>query len=424
MHHCAKATFLKRQAPIIPYRRSKKAFNASVCIVGADICCEIILRQLLPSMITILDERIVEEKHVERGPFARKDIGVTRASAMARRLKSVYPVEVREIHSINNSDLVFITPDHPELDLPRNVNSRTHYVIGFVGDSKGAVSTEIDDPRVRTWEHHSMTREDTSALALANMVCSKVAVESLVGHVSPAFISFDASEVFPPRTMHRNDILSGKSLVIMGIGGVGSNLAEALVRSCRNVRITVFEHDIVECHNLSRQTYRFSDIGKLKVRALSDRLKSISSDVRLVLKPHKMNHDNSAKTVQEADLVFDGLDRYKIKHVLNKVCVENEVPMISGGTCGNDGYALPVLPGKTPCFAEVFPIIHGEPTCASAGVLFSNVLFVAELQRILATALLSGSISSQLNLVDFRNAVPVMDSIPLSRNSNCTICSS
>jgi molybdopterin/thiamine biosynthesis adenylyltransferase len=74
---------------------------------------------------------------------------------------------------------------------------------------------------------------------------------------------------------HRQlDILSPQDLeniyvTIIGVGGIGS--PSALVMSKMGVeKITVYDNDVVETHNLPNQMYRINDIGKTKVEGTKD----------------------------------------------------------------------------------------------------------------------------------------------------------
>ena len=62
-------------------------------------------------------------------------------------------------------------------------------------------------------------------------------------------------------------------VTVIGAGGIGSPTALALAKMGVE-KITIYDDDIVEKHNLPNQMYRISDLGKLKV----DGTKDICSD--------------------------------------------------------------------------------------------------------------------------------------------------
>ena len=65
---------------------------------------------------------------------------------------------------------------------------------------------------------------------------------------------------------------------IIGCGSVGSTLAELLVRN-GITKLTLWDFDTVEPHNISNQMFRYKDINRPKVEALRDLLIEINPDV-------------------------------------------------------------------------------------------------------------------------------------------------
>ena len=66
---------------------------------------------------------------------------------------------------------------------------------------------------------------------------------------------------------------------IIGCGSVGSTIAENLVR-CGVTKITLYDFDKVDKHNIVNQMFRQQYIGKLKVEALRDLLIEINPDIK------------------------------------------------------------------------------------------------------------------------------------------------
>lgn len=74
---------------------------------------------------------------------------------------------------------------------------------------------------------------------------------------------------------------------IVGCGSVGSTIAENLAR-CGVTKMTLYDFDKVESHNIVNQMFRQSDVGRLKVEALRDLILEINPDAKkdLVIKPN------------------------------------------------------------------------------------------------------------------------------------------
>lgn len=66
---------------------------------------------------------------------------------------------------------------------------------------------------------------------------------------------------------------------IVGCGSVGSTIAENLAR-CGVTKMTLWDFDKVEAHNIVNQMFRQQDVGKLKVDALKDILIDINPEMK------------------------------------------------------------------------------------------------------------------------------------------------
>lgn len=73
---------------------------------------------------------------------------------------------------------------------------------------------------------------------------------------------------------------------IIGCGSVGSTVAENLAR-CGVTKMTLWDFDNVESHNIVNQMFRQQDLGRSKVEALRDILMEINPDIKndVELKP-------------------------------------------------------------------------------------------------------------------------------------------
>ena len=81
--------------------------------------------------------------------------------------------------------------------------------------------------------------------------------------------------------------------MIVGAGGTGGFLAEGLCRllTGRNDSIVLVDHDIVEPHNLLRQNFTRCDLGKVKSRALAERLSGrFDRPVGYIPEPFRTEH--------------------------------------------------------------------------------------------------------------------------------------
>jgi adenylyltransferase/sulfurtransferase len=413
---CERKDFLKRLLPLSSYLQVRRAFSSSICFVGASACCEYVLRGALPGSISIIDKRKVTKEDLPHGCFVTADIGRTRAYAMTRRLKSIYPTDVKNVGEVPDVELTVVGLGH-EVDLSRNGKSPKPVIV--VSLREGVVRLEISSDSYVETKTCEVKIEDFAVPTLTDIICARMVIGAITGNVFPS-LYFRPTDIFGKVDF---ESFCGKRIAIIGVGGVGSNLAEAIVRCTEDLELLVFDPDVVECHNLARTNYTVSDIGKLKTDVLRRRLKLIRPDVAVDARPLKVDGNNARDALSGVDLAFDCLDRYRVKHIVNRVCIDQRVPLVSGGTTGRYGYVMPIVPGKSPCFAELYPFDHGEPTCASDGVEITNVLFICYLQMILGAKLVTNPSAYPIYMVDFRSVIPVIDQLHLKRNHDCEACS-
>lgn len=126
------------------------------------------------------------------------------------------------------------------------------------------------------------------------------------------------------------DILKNAEILLFGVGGVGSYVAESLVRSGIG-HITIVDFDTVELTNLNRQIMATEAvIGEKKVRVMASRLKSINSDCEVRSLEEKYIGDNWELFFDRPyDYVVDAIDMVSAKlHIIEK-CKELNIPIIS-----------------------------------------------------------------------------------------------
>ncbi len=131
--------------------------------------------------------------------------------------------------------------------------------------------------------------------------------------------------------------LRGCTVAIIGCGGLGSNVAEMLVRSGVG-RLTLADFDTVDECNLNRQFFFRDQIGMPKVIALADNLQRIRSDVRLDLVQDRVTPENLLAVVRGAYAIVEAVDDTGAKAMIVNTCVAElpDVPLVTAS--GLAGY--------------------------------------------------------------------------------------
>ena len=119
--------------------------------------------------------------------------------------------------------------------------------------------------------------------------------------------------------------LKTKKVLVCGVGGVGSFVAEGLARSGVG-HITLCDFDVIDASNLNRQLMTNKhNIGEIKTEVLKKRLEDIS-DAKIDTINTYIDEDFKLK---KYDYVVDCIDSLNSKFALVKKAHEKDIPIIS-----------------------------------------------------------------------------------------------
>lgn len=123
---------------------------------------------------------------------------------------------------------------------------------------------------------------------------------------------------------------------VIGVGGVGSWVAEALARSAIG-QLTLIDLDNVAESNINRQIHALTDtLGKAKVTALAERIAQINPYCRVNEIEDFVSADNLDQMIGAGnfDYVIDAIDNVRAKTALIAYCREKKVRLITIGGAG------------------------------------------------------------------------------------------
>ena len=130
--------------------------------------------------------------------------------------------------------------------------------------------------------------------------------------------------------------LRNKTVLIVGIGGVGGYVTESMVRAGIGHLILV-DFDTVDITNINRQLVALhSNIGKKKVDAYKERILDINPDCIVDTYDIFYNEENKDCLFDnKIDYVIDCCDSLNSKVILIKECNNRGIPIISSMGTGN-----------------------------------------------------------------------------------------
>ncbi|KAL8273051.1 hypothetical protein Esti_002972 [Eimeria stiedai] len=180
--------------------------------------------------------------------------------------------------------------------------------------------------------------------------------------------------------------ITGKAVLLVGVGGVGSVAAEMLVR-CGIGKLILFDFDSVELSNMNRLFFTPKDVGLTKVEAARRSLSFINPDVELETHNNNICHDfdifisrilNGKDSIPEkhdtregvgaptnrhlecpgkqpVDLVLSCVDNYAARITISQACNEAGVPWFNSGVSENatSGQMQLCIPGILACFQAI-----------------------------------------------------------------------
>ena len=132
------------------------------------------------------------------------------------------------------------------------------------------------------------------------------------------------------------NILKNKTIMVIGLGGVGGHAFESLIRSGIE-NIIVIDNDIIDITNLNRQILAYqSNIGKPKVEIAKQIAQNINPNCQIT-SVQKFLDENNIEDIfnQPLDFVIDAIDTIKSKKIIIKKCIEKNIPFISVMGTGN-----------------------------------------------------------------------------------------
>ena len=130
--------------------------------------------------------------------------------------------------------------------------------------------------------------------------------------------------------------LKKKTVLVLGCGGVGGYVVEALARSGIGTLILV-DYDKIDVTNINRQIIAFdSTVGKMKVDVLEKRVKDIHPDCTVIKIKEFIDADHISLLFQYSlDYLVDACDTIDTKKKVILECMQRKVPFISCMGTGN-----------------------------------------------------------------------------------------
>ena len=222
-------------------------------------------------------------------------------------------------------------------------------------------------------------------------------------------------------------LLSASALVI-GAGGLGSPAALYLAAAGVGT-ITLADGDDVDLTNLQRQVLHATDsVGKPKTESGRAALARINPEVKVVPVQRRLQDDTLDPLVESSSVVLDCSDNFATRHALNRACVLQKKPLVSGAAIRFDAQVavFDLRKPDAPCYACLYPEDGEveEVQCSTMGVFAPLTGVVGALQAMEAAKLLIGAgetLNGRLLLLDAKQSE--WRTVRVKRDLSCAVCS-
>jgi molybdopterin-synthase adenylyltransferase len=169
-------------------------------------------------------------------------------------------------------------------------------------------------------------------------------------------------------------------------------------------------------------------VGAQKAFAARSALRAMNPDVDVVPLAARVSADELDELARDADMVLDCTDNFATRHAINRACVAQRRPLVSGAAIRFDAQVM-VFDRRqvnAACYACLFPedAEVEEVQCSQMGVFAPLTGMVGAIQAMEAIKLLVGAgetLSGRLLLIDALAAD--WRTVKINKDPACAVCS-
>ena len=141
--------------------------------------------------------------------------------------------------------------------------------------------------------------------------------------------------------------ISSSTVTVVGAGGLACP-ALTILAAAEPAVLRIIDDDVVERHNLARQTlYRETDIGKKKAVLAAGVLQPAMPCGRVEAEVEKLTADNAGSLLLGSDVVADTSDNWETRFAVADTCTRLGIPLVWGSVVAFDGMCTVFVPGGT-----------------------------------------------------------------------------
>lgn len=196
--------------------------------------------------------------------------------------------------------------------------------------------------------------------------------------------------MLPQVDINGQEKLRQSTVLVIGLGGLGSPVVTYLASAGIGTLI-ISDFDTVELSNLQRQPiHTTQDIGQRKTASARSSIAALNPEIEVICLDEKLSPEELTNQVRRADVVIDASDNFETRFLINRVCVSQRTPLVSGAAIRWEGQvAVFNNSADSPCYRCLYRD-DNEPAerCSETGVIAPVVGIIGCIQATEAIKLL------------------------------------
>ncbi len=348
----------------------QKLTDSTISIIGSDLLAQYIAIPL--SALGVGNIRIIDDAHATNDGFLDFTLDGNRAQSIEGKLKLVNPnINIMGLSSrlIGNASKYFLTgsnlvidatndPRSKALSLEYSYETKTPLIVTSSKSYYGKLILPdkiTRDGRHLLYEFKDDEQDEFVSLVLGGLISEEVKKILMNDNEKlsvPLYYNlknrrrFTFGEEFELEERKMGEFLN-KEVLLIGAGALGNFVGLGLARLGVG-RIDIIDPDTIEDTNLNRQILYYDALGEEKAKALSEKIKKIG---RKFISSDGFVDRFTEKSAfaRRYDAIFDCVDNFTVRSVINDYAIKNKIPLISGGTDYQAGQVAIYVPGKTSC---------------------------------------------------------------------------
>ena len=240
-------------------------------------------------------------------------------------------------------------------------------------------------------------------------------------------LRFSRQIMLPEMDVAGQQKLVDATVLIVGMGGLGCPAAMYLAAAGVG-HLIIADDDTVELTNLQRQiAHEHRNLGESKVSSAKASLRGLNPDVCVTQIDKRLEGESLNQAVSGADVVVDASDNFATRFAINRSCLKNHKPLVSGAAIRMEGQVAVFDSGnpESPCYRCLYnENTEDDANCSQNGVMAPLVGIIGSVQAMETIKVITGignNLTGRLLLLDATTMQ--WREMKLPCDPNCPACS-